>query len=147
MINLKYIASDIVPVKWPTIRKKTWNGVISEVLVLSKHQDLTIIKSKLPVLPQEFHTRLADEDGQNADFGLALEDGTGIHVKEYDDYYKIHWDQKDPNVDPLGHLIYDSPGWIVAGAVGALAVDELFLKGKYRKKAVKTVSNLINSLF
>jgi len=133
--------------KWPLIRKKTWDAVILEVLNLQKHEDLKISKSKLPDLPLEFHTRLADEDGQIADYGLALEDGTGIHVKEYDDYYKIHWDQKDPNIDPLGHLIYDSPGWIVAGAVGALAVDELFLKGKYRKKAVKTVSDFINSLF
>jgi len=127
--------------------EKSWEEVIEKVLTQPKHKDLLVKKSKLPDLPPEFQFRYGDGDGQIANYGLALEDGTGIHVKEYDDFYKIHWDQKDPNVDPLGHLIHDSPQWIVIGAVGALVADELFLKGKYRKKAVKTISDFINSFF
>lgn len=119
-------------------RKKTWNEVILDVLNLKKHEDLTIDFSDVQDLPPEFSPRLADNDGQIADYGFALSDGRGIHVKVYDGYYKIHWDQKDPTEDPLGHLIYDSPKWLV---IGALGLDWLVFKGKYTKKLL----NFLNS--
>jgi len=124
--------------------KKSWEGVISTVLTFPKHKDLVVKKSELPDLPAEFQTRLGDNDGQIADYGLPLPDGRGIHVKVYHDYYKIHWDQKDPTIDPLGHIITDSPKWI---PIGALIADEILFKGKYRKKLSKTISNYIDSLF
>ena len=117
---------------------RNWDEVISEVLTLEKHKDLQVEFSQVSSLPPEFEARLGDEDGQIADYGLALEDGTGIHVKVYDDYYKIHWDRKDPNDDPLGHLIYDAPHWIVIGAIG---IDLLIFKGKYTKKILNFLSN------
>ena len=112
------------------MRRYTWEQVINEVLTQPKHSDITVEKWRLPSLPNDFKPRMADDDGQIADYGLALEDETGIHVKEYDDYYKIHWDTKDPSVNPLGHLVYDSPKWLVAGAV---ALDLVVFKGKYSK--------------
>jgi hypothetical protein len=38
----------------------------------------------------------------------------GLHVREYEEYFEIHQDQVDPRVDPLGHLIQDSPETLVA---------------------------------
>ena len=34
---------------------------------------------------------------------------TGLHAREYEDSFVIHRDQVDPRVDPLGHLMKDSP--------------------------------------
>ncbi len=111
--------------------RKNWGTVINEVLNLPKHIDLMIRSSELPEIPSEFEERLGDSDGQLQDYGLALSDGRGIHVKVYDRYYKIHWDQKDPNIDPFGHLIYDAPQWLL---IAAGVVDEVAFDGKYRKK-------------
>lgn len=116
--------------KLPFTRQKTWNQVIFDVLSLNKHEDLMVYFSDVQDLPPEFSPRLADNDGQIADYGLALSDGRGIHVKVYDGYYKIHWDKKDPSIDPVGHLIYDSPKWLLLGAV---AIDILVFKGKYSR--------------
>ncbi len=124
-----------------SLRKKyTWEQVISAVLTLTKHTDIEVKFSEVPELPAEFKPRSGDNDGQITDYGLALEDGTGIHVKVYEDYYKIHWDEKDPTKDPLGHIVYDAPHWIPIIAVGT---DLLLFKGKYTKK----VLNFVTSLF
>ena len=34
---------------------------------------------------------------------------TGLHAREYEDRFVIHRDQVDPRIDPLGHLMKDSP--------------------------------------
>ena len=121
-------------------KKYTWEQIISAVLTLPKHKDIVVKFSEVPELPPEFKPRPGDNDGQITDYGLALEDGTGIHIKVYKDYYKIHWDEKDPIKDPFGHLAYDAPHWIPIIAVGT---DLLLFKGKYTKK----VLNFVTSLF
>lgn len=121
----------------PFAKHYSWEQIINEVLTYPKHTDITIEKWRVSPLPNDFKPRPADDDGQIADYGLALEDETGIHVKEYDDYYKIHWDKKDPNVNPIGHLVYDSPKWLV---VGAVAFDWIVLNGKYSKKILNFLS-------
>lgn len=87
----------------------TWNTITTSVLDLPKHEDLKVEQWQLPDLPQEFEERLADSNGQIADYGLGLDDGRAIHVKIYQGYYLIHWDERDPNRFPLEHLIYDAP--------------------------------------
>jgi hypothetical protein len=32
-----------------------------------------------------------------------------LHVREYDTYYSVHVDNIDPRVDPIGHLMIDTP--------------------------------------
>lgn len=125
--------------RWPLRRKYSWDEVITIILTQPKHKDILVNDWEVPDLPPEFEERLGDEDGQVADYGLALDDGTGIHVKKYNGYYKIHWDKKDPNDDPLGHLVYDAPHWL---AIGALAADWIFLKGKYTKKLLNFISSI-----
>lgn len=80
---------------------------------------------RLPPIPTYFEERAADGDGQDVDYGVALDDGKGIHLKVYGvDFYRIHWDAKDPNKDPFGHLLYDAPKYLVAGliALGAIGL-------------------------
>lgn len=95
----------------------TWNQVIQYVLSLPKHTDVIVETWTVPDIPNDFTERMADNDDQLADYGLALEDDTGIHIKVYDGHYKVHWDEKDPKVDPIGHLVKDAPHWLVIGLV------------------------------
>jgi hypothetical protein len=37
-----------------------------------------------------------------------------LHIREYDSYYSVHSDKVDPLNDPLGHLIFDAPEYMVA---------------------------------
>ena len=46
---------------------------------------------------------------------------TGIHVREFEDYFEVHKDRVDPRNNPIGHLICDSPETLVAfGAASVL---------------------------
>jgi hypothetical protein len=38
----------------------------------------------------------------------------GVHVREYMDRFEIHEDRIDPQTNPVGHLLVDSPETIVA---------------------------------
>ncbi|MDA4131339.1 MAG: hypothetical protein OK457_11260 [Thaumarchaeota archaeon] len=44
----------------------------------------------------------------------------GLHVREYEDRYEIHVDLVDPQEDPLGHLVFDSPETLSAIAASSL---------------------------
>ncbi|MEW6044034.1 MAG: hypothetical protein AB1608_07195 [Thermoproteota archaeon] len=99
-----------------------WQETIELVLTFEKHVDLQIWQSMLPPMPDYFVSRLGDADGQIANYGVALDDGKGIHLKVYKEgFYRIHWDKKDPNRDPFGHLMYDAPLYFVAIIFGVAA--------------------------
>lgn len=36
-----------------------------------------------------------------------------LHIREYKDKYLVHMDKADPRIDPLGHIIYDAPEFLV----------------------------------
>lgn len=40
-------------------------------------------------------------------------DGGRTHVEEFNDCYLVHWDKKSLGVDPIGHLVLDSPSTLV----------------------------------
>lgn len=46
-----------------------------------------------------------------------------LHIREYEDKYLVHVDKVDPRKDPLGHILFDAPEFLV-GVAGA------FLGGK-----------------
>src|SRR5207249_4968085 len=107
----------------------SWDNVIQTILTLKKHEDLIVKFNQVPRMPDYFKEREGDNDGQLADYGVGLTDGRAIHVKTYDGFYKMHWDEIDPENDPIGHLVHDAPHWLVAGAL-ALIGGYLFLKNR-----------------
>lgn len=119
----------------------SWEQVIATALNYPAHTDIIVGLNMVPNLPNYFTKRLADMNGQKADYGLSMPDNRGIHVKIYDDHYKIHWDKRDPNKDPLGHLYHDAPHWLVvlilglaSVGIGAYVVHE-YKKGKKKGKS------------
>ena len=69
-----------------------------------------------------FEEHFGDLAGQKTDYRLALPDDRSIHVREYDHYYLIHWDSKDPKIDPIGHLIEDAPHWLAVLGLTILGI-------------------------
>lgn len=88
-----------------------WIKFIKKVLSMPKHTELKIPKYLVPS-PTEIgfkKTDLGDLKGAKSQYRLMLEDGRSLHLLEYDSYYTLHWDEKDPRIDPLGHLLFDAP--------------------------------------
>jgi len=58
-------------------------------------------------------------------YRLPLPDGSSVHVRLYKGYYYVHWDIRDPSVDPIGHLLHDAPHYLVipllAGGLAAFS--------------------------
>lgn len=88
-----------------------WMKFIKKVLSIPKHTELRIPKY-LVTSPTEIgfeKTNLGYLKDANCQYRLMLEDGRSLHLLEYDSYYTLHWDEKDPRIDPLGHLFFDAP--------------------------------------
>jgi len=117
----------------------SWRDAVRNVLNLPKHKDLKVMKWFLthPV-KAGFKEAIGEPLGQKTDYRLTLPDGRSIHVREYDYYYLMHWDERDPTVDPVGHLVKDAPHWlvilglIVLGILGGAYCWEYFY-GKKKK--------------
>jgi len=89
-----------------------WTNVIKRVLSLKPHKDLYIEKRRVThPLYAGFRHSIGEPKGQIADYRLRLINGRSIHVREYKDHYRVHWDIVDPSVNPLLHLKYDAPHW------------------------------------
>ena len=74
-----------------------------------------------------FYQSAGEWHGQIADWRLTfVDDPRCIHVLEYEGYYLVHWDYRDPSRDPLGHLQYDAPQYVpvvvFGGIVGVLGL-------------------------
>lgn len=95
-----------------------WIAIIQEVLEYPAHTDLAVSKSDVTnPLDWEFTVGGGKSVGQMSNYRVGLPDGRGIHVKEYEDRYQVHWDKVDPERNPVGHLLSDAPveTGIVAG--------------------------------
>lgn len=77
------------------------------VTIAFGNMEISVSKDVLPSI-EEFgfeETILGDLKGSLKQY----RNSTGLHVREYRDRFVIHRDQVDPRVDPLGHLVRDSP--------------------------------------
>ncbi len=52
--------------------------------------------------------------GQSSDYRLRLPDGSGLHVQEFDDTYRVHLDRVHPRVSFVTHLRQDAPKTFIA---------------------------------
>ncbi len=101
-----------------------WPALASAVLTLAPGQDLLIKKADI-VHPKTvgFRPSIGLVFGQLADWRLALEDGRGLHVREYLDHYVLHYDATDPSVSFMRHLAEDTPALfktvLAVGLLGA----------------------------
>jgi len=84
--------------------------VVRTVLRLLPHEELVVPKSKWRPPPDAKKT-FGELRGQIADWEITLEDGRRIHIVEFEDHYRIHWDIVSPHVDPLKHLRLDARYW------------------------------------
>ena len=74
--------------------------------------EISISKEVLPSL-EEYgfaETLLGDARGSIRQY----RNSSGLHVREYRDKFVVHEDKVDPRVDPIGHLIRDSPETLFA---------------------------------
>jgi hypothetical protein len=63
-----------------------------------------------------------------------------LHVREYDSYYSVHSDKVDPLNDPLGHLIFDAPEYLVGMLSGFTIYSALKEKSINRSRTNSTNS-------
>ena len=71
-----------------------------------------------------------------------------LHIREYDDKYMVHTDRVDPRQDPLGHLIYDAPEFLVGlgcAIFGGNKVASIIKKNSSSEK-LATIAGLITAL-
>jgi hypothetical protein len=86
--------------------------------------DLLVSKEAIPH-PEEYGLKptVAAPRGQLANYRIPLNDDSGIHIKEYETHYLVHWDERDPSTDLIGHIVKDAPEWgVVIGAVAYYAL-------------------------
>jgi hypothetical protein len=87
-------------------------------------------------------TILGDPDGSLRQFRNA----TGIHIREYEDYFEVHKDRIDPRKDPLGHLIRDSPETILALGAASIISNKIPKLGNNSRSDPFDFLNLFLSL-
>lgn len=99
----------------------SWSYIARVVLNLPEHTDRKVMKWSVPhPLEAGFRKGHGDYAEQKGDYRLALLDGRGLHIKEYDNYYLIHWDRWDPSINPLGHIFEDAPHWLPVLGIGGI---------------------------
>lgn len=94
---------------WEKI-SSSWSELIKLVQGLAPHVDLLVKKSQV-VEPWLFGFRKSSvgwKKGALRHWRLALSNGRSIHIREYADHFKIHWDFADPRKNPFKHLVYDT---------------------------------------
>lgn len=106
--------------------------LVGQVLRRPAHVEIPIPRDDIPhPLSMGFRKDFGEPRGQIADYRVTLEDGRSVHVREYKESWKIHWDKMDWMVNAVEHLRKDSPGYYtlvcasagsgIGAAVGAAA--------------------------
>ena len=90
--------------------------------VRASETDIVVAKNGLPSPPAAgFRPHIGSLKGQRRDYRHPLEDGSDVHVREYDDRYEVHHDEVSAVEHPVGHLFTHAPHYLV-GAVGVTAL-------------------------
>ena len=67
--------------------------------------NILVPKAVRPIIDCQI-TQLGDKKGSVRQYRFG-----NLHVREYENHYSVHVDQIDPRIDPLGHLIIDTPNY------------------------------------
>jgi hypothetical protein len=97
---------------------------------------IIVPKSVRPIIDYK-ETSLGNEEGAKREFRYG-----SLHIREYDDNYIVHRDNKDPKEDALGHLLSDAPeylaGTISVAFVGYKVGQEVYDRSKAKGKNQRT---------
>jgi hypothetical protein len=74
--------------------------------------EISISKEVLPSIEECGFTETILGDGRGSI--RQYRNSTGLHVREYRAKFIVHKDKADPRVDPIGHLVKDSPETLFA---------------------------------
>jgi len=102
-----------------------WGLVVWTVrYAMPPHEEFKIPAYCLPH-PERAGFRQSIGGAPGVHYRLLLPDGSGVHVRLYKGYYYVHWDIRDPSVDPIGHLLHDAPHYLIipllAGGLAAFS--------------------------
>lgn len=126
----------------------SWSEVID---ILTRHPWRTRVKLPKGLLPHPAAAGMSSSvgipEGQVADYRLVLPDGSGLHVKDFVEYYEAHLDEVHPDVNWVEHLRQDAPGSFVGGsaAVGA-ALGALFGRSWKSALAGAAIAGLLGAV-
>lgn len=90
---------------------------------LDDEGNILVPKSVRPIVDYEI-TMLGEKKGSIRQYRYG-----NLHVREYDNYYSVHSDIIDPRVDPLGHLMIDTPQ-IMKGIVSLAVAAKRYLQSQ-----------------
>jgi hypothetical protein len=93
------------------------------VSFLDDEGNILVPKSVRPIVDYEI-TMLGEKKGSIRQYRYG-----NLHVREYDNYYSVHSDIIDPRVDPLGHLMIDTPQ-IMKGIVSLAVAAKRYLQSQ-----------------
>ncbi len=68
--------------------------------------NILIPKSVRPIMDCEI-TLLGEKKGSRKQYRSG-----NLHIREYEAHYSVHFDNVDPRLDPLGHLMVDAPKYL-----------------------------------
>jgi hypothetical protein len=93
------------------------------VSFLDDEGNILVPKSVRPIVDYEI-TMLGEKKGSIRQYRYG-----NLHVREYDNYYSVHSDIIDPRVDPLGHLMIDTPHFM-KGMVSLAVAAKRYLQSQ-----------------
>jgi hypothetical protein len=68
--------------------------------------NIIVPKTVRPIMEYE-PTILGDKKGSIKQYRHS-----NLHIREYDNYYSVHYDKIDPRNDPFGHILVDASKYI-----------------------------------
>jgi len=107
--------------------RRAWVEVaLALVDALPPHVEVCIPRDLAPH-PERAGLQRALGLGRGRHYSLTLPGGGRLHVRVLrgEGCFRAHWDLRDPRVDPLGHLLFDAPGFSAAAAGVANMIVEL----------------------
>lgn len=118
------------------ITPSSWTDVATILADYPWRTRLRLEKGFLPhPLSSGMSTSSGMPEGQVADYRYAFEDGSGLHVKDFEDHYEAHLDEVHPDVNLIEHLRQDAPSVFIGGSA-ALGAAVGGLIGKSWKSAL-----------
>lgn len=75
--------------------------------------NIIIPKSVRPIIDSR-ETNLGKKNGSKRQFRY-----NKLHIREYEDHYSVHMDKYNPEENPLGHLIFDAPEYMIGLIMGS----------------------------